>query len=183
MVGRVPEGSTGGRRSASVVAPFTPLPSWKKAGEVHASFWGMPSGTPFPSQRGGVWEGAALRGGALGLPGLGWSNAPSLCRRAPGGCRLSRGASRALGRVVGSRRVSLSWESRPLLASPELSLGQRSRCCPDGCVHFRHGRDGGASLGNGRAAGGLGDRLWLSTCGSSQESGPKVQGHWSLLRS
>lgn len=66
---------------------------------------------------------------------------------------------------------------------PELSLGQRSRCCPDGCVHFRHGRDGEASLGNGRAAGGLGDRLWLSTCGSSQESGPKVQGHWALLRS
>lgn len=106
-----------------------------------------------------------------------------VCRWAQGGCRLSRGASRALGRVVGSRRVSLSWESRPLLASPELSLGQRSRCCPDGCVHFRHGRDGGASLGNGRAAGGLGDRLWLSTCGSSQESGPKVQGHWALLRS
>lgn len=37
------------------------------------------------------------------------------------------------------------------------------------------------SLCDGRDAGGLGDRLWLRSCGSSQESGPTVQGRWALL--
>lgn len=44
----------------------------------------------------------------------------------PRGLQLSRGASRALGRVVGSRRVSLSWESRPLLAPQSFPWGSRA---------------------------------------------------------
>lgn len=60
---------------------------------------------------------------------------------------------------------------------PRASLGAAGQVVP-GWLHPLSAWEGWrASLGDGWAAGGLGDRLWLSTCGSSQESGPRVQGH------